>query len=83
MQVNVAPPKAGEALVRIVASGVCHTDAFTLSGDDPEGLFPVVLGHKGWGEFSDYRCGRSRARNKYSAFPLVTGEYGAAVPLVG
>jgi len=40
-------PKAGEVLVRNVASGVCHTDAFTLSGEDPEGIFPAVLGHEG------------------------------------
>ncbi|QEY58480.1 S-(hydroxymethyl)glutathione dehydrogenase/class III alcohol dehydrogenase [Pseudomonas sp. C27(2019)] len=49
VEVDVAPPKAGEVLVRIVASGVCHTDAFTLSGDDPEGIFPVILGHEGGG----------------------------------
>lgn len=47
VEVEVAPPKAGEVLVRIVATGVCHTDAFTLSGDDPEGIFPVILGHEG------------------------------------
>ena len=40
-------PKAGEVLLRNVASGVCHTDAFTLSGEDPEGLFPAILGHEG------------------------------------
>ena len=49
VEIDVAPPKAGEVLVRIVASGVCHTDAFTLSGDDPEGIFPAVLGHEGGG----------------------------------
>lgn len=48
-EIDVAPPRAGEVLVRIVATGVCHTDAFTLSGADPEGLFPVVLGHEGAG----------------------------------
>jgi S-(hydroxymethyl)glutathione dehydrogenase/alcohol dehydrogenase len=48
-EIEVAPPKAGEVLVRIVATGVCHTDAFTLSGADPEGLFPAVLGHEGAG----------------------------------
>jgi len=47
--VQVAPPKAGEVLVRIVATGVCHTDAFTLSGEDPEGIFPAILGHEGGG----------------------------------
>ena len=49
VEVDVEPPKAGEVLVRIVASGVCHTDAFTLSGDDPEGIFPSILGHEGGG----------------------------------
>ena len=48
-EVDVMLPKAGEVLVRIVATGVCHTDAFTLSGDDPEGIFPAVLGHEGAG----------------------------------
>jgi S-(hydroxymethyl)glutathione dehydrogenase/alcohol dehydrogenase len=47
--VDLDDPKAGEVLVRIVASGVCHTDAYTLSGIDPEGLFPVILGHEGGG----------------------------------
>jgi Zn-dependent alcohol dehydrogenase len=49
VDIDVAPPKAGEVRVRIVATGVCHTDAFTLSGDDPEGIFPAVLGHEGGG----------------------------------
>ncbi len=48
-EVDVMPPQAGEVLVRILASGVCHTDAFTLSGDDPEGNFPAILGHEGGG----------------------------------
>ena len=48
-EVQVAPPKAGEVLVRIIATGVCHTDAFTLSGEDPEGIFPAILGHEGGG----------------------------------
>ncbi len=47
--VDVMPPKAGEVLIRVVASGVCHTDAFTLSGDDPEGNWPAILGHEGGG----------------------------------
>lgn len=47
--VDLAGPKAGEVLVEIKASGVCHTDAFTLSGEDPEGLFPVIMGHEGAG----------------------------------
>ncbi|MFO0172961.1 MAG: S-(hydroxymethyl)glutathione dehydrogenase/class III alcohol dehydrogenase [Aphanizomenon sp.] len=47
--VQLAPPQAGEVLIEIKASGVCHTDAFTLSGNDPEGLFPAILGHEGAG----------------------------------
>ncbi len=46
-EIDVEGPKAGEALLRVVATGVCHTDAFTLSGADPEGVFPCVLGHEG------------------------------------
>ena len=49
VEIDVAPPRAGEVLVRISHTGVCHTDAYTLSGDDPEGLFPAVLGHEGAG----------------------------------
>ena len=49
VEVDVEPPKKGEVLVRIVASGVCHTDAYTLSGEDPEGVFPAILGHEGGG----------------------------------
>jgi S-(hydroxymethyl)glutathione dehydrogenase/alcohol dehydrogenase len=48
-EIDLDGPKAGECLVRLVASGVCHTDAFTMSGADPEGLFPAVLGHEGAG----------------------------------
>jgi len=48
-EIELEGPKEGECLVRLAASGVCHTDAFTLSGDDPEGLFPAVLGHEGAG----------------------------------
>ena len=49
VEVDVAPPKAGEVLIRIVATGVCHTDAYTLSGEDSEGVFPCILGHEGGG----------------------------------
>ena len=49
MEVNLDDPKEGEVLIEIKATGVCHTDAFTLSGDDPEGVFPAVLGHEGAG----------------------------------
>ncbi len=49
VDIDVQGPKAGEVLVRIVATSVCHTDAYTLSGADPEGVFPAVLGHEGAG----------------------------------
>jgi len=48
-EIDVMLPKKGEVLVKIIASGVCHTDAFTLSGEDPEGIFPCILGHEGGG----------------------------------
>ncbi|MBC6407413.1 MAG: S-(hydroxymethyl)glutathione dehydrogenase/class III alcohol dehydrogenase [Rhodobacteraceae bacterium] len=49
MEVNLAPPRAGEVLVEIKATGLCHTDEFTRSGADPEGIFPAILGHEGAG----------------------------------
>ena len=49
VEVDLDGPKAGEVLVEIKATGVCHTDEFTLSGADPEGLFPAILGHEGAG----------------------------------
>ncbi|HVA39904.1 MAG TPA: alcohol dehydrogenase catalytic domain-containing protein, partial [Candidatus Binataceae bacterium] len=48
-EVDLEGPHRGEVLVEIKATGVCHTDAFTLSGKDPEGLFPAILGHEGAG----------------------------------
>ena len=47
MEIDLEGPKEGEVLIRNIATGVCHTDAFTLSGEDPEGIFPSVLGHEG------------------------------------
>ena len=49
MTVQLEGPKAGEVMVEIKATGICHTDDFTLSGADPEGLFPAILGHEGAG----------------------------------
>ena len=49
VEVDLEGPRQGEVLVEIKATGVCHTDAFTLSGDDPEGAFPAILGHEGAG----------------------------------
>ncbi len=51
-EVDLEGPREGECLVEIKATGVCHTDEFTLSGADPEGLFPAILGHEGAGSWS-------------------------------
>ena len=56
-QVDLEGPQAGECLVRIEATGVCHTDAYTLSGTDPEGLFPCILGHEGGGVVEEVGAG--------------------------
>ena len=58
-EIDVAGPKAGEVLIQIVATGVCHTDAFSLSGQDPEGLFPSILGHEGGGIVQEIGAGLS------------------------
>jgi len=49
MDVNLEGPRKGEVLIEIKATGLCHTDEFTRSGDDPEGIFPAILGHEGAG----------------------------------
>jgi S-(hydroxymethyl)glutathione dehydrogenase/alcohol dehydrogenase len=56
-EIELAGPKAGECLVRLVATGVCHTDAYTMSGRDPSGLFPAVLGHEGGGVVEEVGAG--------------------------
>lgn len=75
-EVDVAPPKAGEVLVRIVATGVCHTDAFTLSGADPEGLFPAILGHEGGGIVEAVGEGVTSVAVGDHVIPLYTPECG-------
>jgi len=76
MEIEVAAPKAGEALVQMVATGVCHTDAFTLSGDDPEGLFPCVLGHEGGGIVVEVGEGVTTLSPGDHVIPLYTAECG-------
>ena len=73
-EIDVALPQAGEVLVRIVATGVCHTDAFTLSGDDPEGIFPAVLGHEGGGIVEAVGPGVSSLAVGDHVIPLYTPE---------
>jgi len=75
-EIDVAPPKAGEVLVRIVATGVCHTDAFTLSGADPEGFFPRILGHEGGGIVEEVGDGVSSLAVGDHVIPLYTAECG-------
>ena len=67
-------PKAGEVLVEIAASGVCHTDEFTRSGADPEGLFPVILGHEGAGIVVDVGPGVTTLKKGDHVIPLYTPE---------
>ena len=74
--IEVAAPKAGEVLVQIVATGVCHTDAFTLSGADPEGLFPAILGHEGGGIVVETGPGVTSLQPGDQVIPLYTAECG-------
>ena len=72
--VDVEGPRAGEVLVEIKASGVCHTDAFTLSGADPEGLFPAILGHEGAGIVREVGAGVTTVAPGDHVIPLYTPE---------
>jgi S-(hydroxymethyl)glutathione dehydrogenase/alcohol dehydrogenase len=73
-EVELDGPRAGEVLIEIHASGVCHTDAFTLSGDDPEGLFPAILGHEGAGVVVDVGPGVSSLKKGDHVIPLYVPE---------
>src|SRR5476651_2189675 len=74
--VDLEGPKKGEVLIEIKATGVCHTDAFTLSGDDPEGLFPAVLGHEGGGIVVEVGEGVTSVKVGDHVIPLYTAECG-------
>src|SRR5215831_15001335 len=74
--IELQGPQAGEVLVRIVATGVCHTDAYTLSGADPEGLFPAVLGHEGAGIVEEVGAGVTSVAPGYHVIPLYIPECG-------
>ena len=76
VEIDVAPPRKGEVLVRNTHTGVCHTDAFTLSGSDPEGVFPAVLGHEGSGVVVEVGEGVSSVRPGDRVIPLYTAECG-------
>jgi S-(hydroxymethyl)glutathione dehydrogenase / alcohol dehydrogenase len=73
-QVDLEGPKAGEVLVEIMATGICHTDWYTLSGADPEGIFPAILGHEGAGVVREVGPGVSSLRRDDHVIPLYTPE---------
>ena len=72
--VHLEGPKAGEVLVEVRATGICHTDEFTLSGADPEGLFPAILGHEGAGVVVDTGPGVTSVKKGDHVIPLYTPE---------
>lgn len=73
-EVNLEGPREGEVLVEIKATGICHTDEFTLSGDDPEGAFPAILGHEGAGIVVDVGPGVTSVKKGDHVIPLYTPE---------
>jgi len=74
IEVDLDGPKAGEVLVELKATGICHTDVFTLSGDDPEGAFPAILGHEGAGVVVDVGPGVKSLKKGDTVIPLYTPE---------
>jgi len=75
-EVDVQGPKEGEVLLRVVATGVCHTDAFTLTGEDPEGIFPSILGHEGGAIVEEIGAGVTSVQAGDHVIPLYTPECG-------
>src|SRR5262249_42600913 len=73
-EVELDGPKASEVLVEVKATGICHTDEFTLSGADPEGLFPAILGHEGAGVVVDVGPGVTSVKKGDHVIPLYTPE---------
>src|SRR5205807_7669279 len=72
--VRLQGPKAGDALVEIKATGICHTDEFTRSGADPEGLFPAILGHEGAGIVVEVGAGVTSVKKGDHVIPLYMPE---------
>src|SRR5258705_13578169 len=72
--VKLEGPKAGEVLIEVKATGICHTDAFTLSGGDPEGIFPSILGHEGAGIVVEVGPGVTSVQKGDHVIPLYTPE---------
>jgi S-(hydroxymethyl)glutathione dehydrogenase/alcohol dehydrogenase len=80
--VDLEGPKAGEVLVELKATGVCHTDEFTRSGADPEGLFPSILGHEGAGVVVEVGPGVTTLKPGDHVIPLDTPECNEALDLM-
>jgi S-(hydroxymethyl)glutathione dehydrogenase/alcohol dehydrogenase len=76
IEIDVAPPRKGEVFVKISHTGVCHTNAFTLSGSDPEGVFPAVLDHEGAGVVVEVGEGVTSVRPGDHVITLYTAECG-------
>ncbi len=74
MEVDLEGPRAGEVLIEVKATGICHTDEFTLSGADPEGIFPAILGHEGAGVVVDVGPGVTTVKKGDHVIPLYTPE---------
>ena len=74
MEVELDGPRAGEVLVEVKATGLCHTDEFTRSGDDPEGIFPAILGHEGAGVVIEVGEGVTSLEVGDHVIPLYTPE---------
>jgi len=74
VEVDLEGPRAGEVLVEVKATGICHTDAYTLSGADPEGLFPAILGHEGAGIVLEVGAGVTTLKPGDHVIPLYTPE---------
>ncbi|MER2634868.1 MAG: S-(hydroxymethyl)glutathione dehydrogenase/class III alcohol dehydrogenase [Rhizobiaceae bacterium] len=74
MEVDLEGPREGEVLIEIKATGICHTDEFTLSGADPEGIFPAILGHEGAGVVADVGKGVTSLKKGDHVIPLYTPE---------
>jgi S-(hydroxymethyl)glutathione dehydrogenase / alcohol dehydrogenase len=74
VEVELEGPRAGEVMVEVKATGICHTDAYTLSGADPEGLFPAILGHEGAGVVVEVGPGVTSVQRGDHVIPLYTPE---------
>ena len=72
--ITVDPPRAGEVRMKVNFTGVCHTDAYTLGGHDPEGLFPVILGHEGCGTVESVGEGVDHVKPGDVVIPLYTAQ---------